>query len=202
MSPRKPQDKESEARRVAQILDGAARVFAEKGFHNATTKDIARAAEISEGSIYNYFGSKRDVLIGLLKQIGNMSQLDEIQHDAPHDAKTYYIADARAQMRRFWEARHIWQAVLPEILADAELRAMFLEGLNQQYVRYVEPYLRSRIAQGELAPQEDIPLTARLMQSIPLGLLMLALLGDPVISAGWENLPPLMAALVYDGLKK
>ncbi|RME60710.1 TetR/AcrR family transcriptional regulator, partial [Candidatus Parcubacteria bacterium] len=38
-----PREQLVEARRK-QILFGAARVFTEKGFHKATTKDIARAA--------------------------------------------------------------------------------------------------------------------------------------------------------------
>ena len=49
-----------EARRN-QILDAAAAVFAEKGFHRATTKEIAKTAGVSEGTIYNYFASKADL---------------------------------------------------------------------------------------------------------------------------------------------
>lgn len=201
MSPRKPMAEDVEAQRIAQILDGAAHVFAEKGFHKATTKDIAKAAGVAEGSIYNYFASKHDLLIGLLQQLGDMSVLEKIQHDEVHDAKAYYAADAQVQLMRFWQSRKIWQAVLPEILADAELRGMFLEGLNQQYLRFVEPYLRRRIEQGELAPVENTALVARIMQTIPLGLLLLVLLGDPLIEAEWDKLPELMANLVYDGLK-
>ena len=44
-----------------QILDAAARVFADKGYHRATTKRIARQAGVSEGTIYNYFDSKGDL---------------------------------------------------------------------------------------------------------------------------------------------
>ncbi|MCK4450178.1 MAG: helix-turn-helix transcriptional regulator, partial [Anaerolineae bacterium] len=43
--------------RRAQILDAAATMFAKKGFHRATTKEIAKAASVSPGTIYNYFGS-------------------------------------------------------------------------------------------------------------------------------------------------
>jgi hypothetical protein len=38
-------------------------VFTEKGYHKATTKEIARAASISEGTIYNYFNNKRELLV-------------------------------------------------------------------------------------------------------------------------------------------
>lgn len=52
----------SETRRT-QILEAAARVFARKGFDRATIRDVARAARLSEGSIYNYFRSKEDLLV-------------------------------------------------------------------------------------------------------------------------------------------
>lgn len=48
--------------RRQQIIDGAIKVFTEKGFHNATTKEIAKAAGITEGTLYNYVQSKEDII--------------------------------------------------------------------------------------------------------------------------------------------
>ncbi len=49
-------------RRRRQIADAAARLFVEKGFHKTTTRQIARSADISIGSLYEYFTSKEDIL--------------------------------------------------------------------------------------------------------------------------------------------
>jgi AcrR family transcriptional regulator len=49
-------------RRRRQIADAAARLFVEKGFHKTTTRQIARAADISIGSLYEYFTTKEDIL--------------------------------------------------------------------------------------------------------------------------------------------
>ena len=46
------------ANRRTLILEAAARLFAEKGFHRTTTRDIAEAADVSEGTLYNYFENK------------------------------------------------------------------------------------------------------------------------------------------------
>ena len=51
------------------ILEAAARVFARKGFEKATTREIAEEADVSEGSIYNYFVSKRELLTALSDMI-------------------------------------------------------------------------------------------------------------------------------------
>jgi AcrR family transcriptional regulator len=54
--------------RRKQILDAATKVFAAKGFERATIADVARAAGIAEGSIYNYFKNKDDLLISIPRQ--------------------------------------------------------------------------------------------------------------------------------------
>jgi AcrR family transcriptional regulator len=50
------------ARRHDEIMDAAARVFAEKGFHGASTQDIADILGIRQASLYHYFPSKEIAL--------------------------------------------------------------------------------------------------------------------------------------------
>ncbi|MEZ5529902.1 MAG: helix-turn-helix domain-containing protein [Porticoccaceae bacterium] len=45
-----------------RALAAAARVFAQKGFHGATTQDIASELGIKQGSLYYYFNSKETAL--------------------------------------------------------------------------------------------------------------------------------------------
>jgi len=49
-------------RRRRQIVDAAANLFIAQGFHKTTTRQIARAAGFSIGSLYEYVTSKEDVL--------------------------------------------------------------------------------------------------------------------------------------------
>src|SRR5438309_1471106 len=51
----------SEERRQ-QIVEAALRVFARKGFTEATNRDIAQEAGVTPGLIYHYFTDKRAVL--------------------------------------------------------------------------------------------------------------------------------------------
>jgi TetR/AcrR family fatty acid metabolism transcriptional regulator len=55
--------------RRKQILKAATKVFAAKGFDRATIADVAREAGIAEGSIYNYFKNKGDLLVGIPRQV-------------------------------------------------------------------------------------------------------------------------------------
>jgi AcrR family transcriptional regulator len=72
----KPDDRRSMQRRIKTatknqdlvrerretLINAAIKVFVEKGFHNATVRDIGRAANMTQGTIYNYVRSKDDIL--------------------------------------------------------------------------------------------------------------------------------------------
>jgi AcrR family transcriptional regulator len=63
-----------------RILDAAAEVLHRDGFVGATTKEIARAAGLSEAMIYKVFADKTDLFMGVLKErgpsIGVLADLD------------------------------------------------------------------------------------------------------------------------------
>src|SRR3954468_4920815 len=49
-------------KRRDQMIKGAVTLFKEKGFHRTTTREIAKAAGFSIGTLYEYIRSKEDVL--------------------------------------------------------------------------------------------------------------------------------------------
>ena len=57
-------------RRRDQVIDAAASVFAEKGFHEATTKDIADRVGLLPGSLYYYFDSKEAAFVEVCRRRG------------------------------------------------------------------------------------------------------------------------------------
>jgi AcrR family transcriptional regulator len=48
------------------ILEAAARIFSEKGFHAASMQDIADAVNLQKASLYHHFSSKQEILLALL----------------------------------------------------------------------------------------------------------------------------------------
>ncbi|WP_247747276.1 TetR/AcrR family transcriptional regulator [Alkalihalobacillus sp. BA299] len=49
-------------KRREQMIKGAVNLFKEKGFHRTTTREIAKESGFSIGTLYEYIGSKEDVL--------------------------------------------------------------------------------------------------------------------------------------------
>ena len=54
--------------KATRIIRAAENVFAEKGYIQATISEIARLANVSEGTIYEYFKNKEDLLLSIPEQ--------------------------------------------------------------------------------------------------------------------------------------
>jgi AcrR family transcriptional regulator len=62
-----PETAEIESRKRRDVLDGARRVFFDKGFDGASMDEIARAGGVSKATIYVYFDSKEDLFEALVQ---------------------------------------------------------------------------------------------------------------------------------------
>ena len=71
--------------RRRQIVDAAVELFIAKGFHKTTTREIARAAGISNGLLYEYVRSKEDVLYLVCDAIH--AEVENSVADALHKVK-------------------------------------------------------------------------------------------------------------------
>jgi len=188
------------AARKAQIIDAAARVFAEKGFHRATTREIAKAADVSEGTIYNYFDSKDDLLIGIMTRLAELESLnEELMEALEDDVRDFFIAMFRHRMDHIQQGQKMLQAVLPEVMVSPELHSRFYQQFVLRIATLLEQYVQARIEMGHIRPV-DVPLTVRAIQGMFVGLLVLRILGDEPLQSGWDNMPEVLATLVFDGL--
>jgi AcrR family transcriptional regulator len=170
-----------------QILDAAAKVFAENGFQKSTTREIAEAADISEGTIYNYFENKDDLLLSLLDRItdtqGRPSQYEDMLEDDFEEA-TIELATRRIQaMGQDYET---FLAVLPEILANPDLRERYRRQILDPIAEVTEKHIRQRIERGEVRAI-DPALFTRFAMCLNQGMLVMLMLGDPVMWQAWED---------------
>lgn len=186
--------------REERILTAAAAVFAQKGFHQATIREIADRADVADGTIYNYFADKFDLLIGLLSRLAEVDRLqEELVQAQQREAQAFFEVAFRQRLGRIVQAEKILQALLPEVLVNRELRQRFYQQYVSRLTILLEQYLRQRIEQGHIRPVH-VPLTVRIIQSMFVGLLFLRILEDETICSRWENVPQVLATLLFDGL--
>lgn len=73
-----------------KILDAAAKIFGENGYHATSMQDIAKAVDLKKGSLYHHVSSKQEILLALLEQALDLLiiRLEEVAaKDLAPDAK-------------------------------------------------------------------------------------------------------------------
>ncbi|RPI20174.1 MAG: TetR/AcrR family transcriptional regulator, partial [Actinobacteria bacterium] len=77
--------------REDQIASGALLLFKEKGFHSTSVREIAAAAGLSMGGLYEYISSKEDVLWLVYRHL--ISGLEEAAPDAAQSDLEHLLLD-------------------------------------------------------------------------------------------------------------
>ena len=82
------------------IGEAAARLFAERGFEAVTVSEIARAADVSEGTVFNYFPTKEDLFYDRMEAFES-SLIDAVRARPPGESvlaafRSFVLARSRA----------------------------------------------------------------------------------------------------------
>ncbi len=206
MSEHKPDTRQARraARRKAEILKAAAKVFAEKGFHRTTVRDIAEAADIADGTVYNYFENKDDLLINLIEDISDLETRREMYTQSLDADARQSFHDLLAQRFTIVNDRNaLLMAILPEIIVSPYLRELYQQRVMIPAFRDLENYFQARIDRGQVKSNADVSLVIRLLAAVGMGLEILTLIGDPEIEALWNNperLVDLLMRVTFDGM--
>jgi TetR/AcrR family fatty acid metabolism transcriptional regulator len=142
-----------------RILQAAVKVFARKGYFAAKVSEIAKKADVADGTIYLYFRNKEDILVSLF---------DEVMKE--------HVSRAREELQKV-EGAHARLRVLAEhhlraLGGDRDLAVVFQVELRQS-TKFMEKFTASWLqdyfaAVGEVitAGQKDGSLRADVPQKI------------------------------------
>lgn len=125
-------------KRRRQIFTAAATVFAQKGYHNATVREIAEEANLGKGTLYEYIDSKKDLLYLVMEEAHSMlfAEWDRIKtKDIPPDEK--FREAIHTQLTLTEEYSQAARALIPEILG---MEATDREIMEEQKVNYIEKF--------------------------------------------------------------
>ena len=129
-----------------RILQAAVKVFAKKGFFNSRISEIAKEANVADGTIYLYFKNKDDILISLFeKEFGKI--VEEMRRKLEEEG------DPLQKIRKFAIA-HLsivaQQQELAEVLGvEVRQSSKFMkEYVNQRFIEYLN-LIRSIVLEGQ-----------------------------------------------------
>ncbi len=139
-----------EQTRTAAIKAAAAE-FAEKGFHGASTREIAARLGIRQGSLYYYFNSKEDALLEVcLYGIRDYAQrMDDIAaNDQPFEAKL--LAAVTSHLWSYRSTDEALKVYNDERLYLPEEKRRRLKELGSSYRERLEGMIAEAVEQGEI----------------------------------------------------
>lgn len=160
-----------ETRRREEILQAAAQVFAAKGYHAATTREIAEAADLAEGTLFNYFPSKRDMLLAVFRYSAQhmLGSAERIEREMPPEQAL--TARLEEVLNFYVEHRLFLQAILAEAWIDMDLLRSHGLPILQRTARHLEAYFRAQMDAGRLRSFDPM-LAARLIMGMMAALLL------------------------------
>jgi AcrR family transcriptional regulator len=143
--------------RVAAILQTARVVLRERGFENFLTLEVAERCGVSEGTIYKYFASKRDLLIKVSED-----WFDEFLDDDYAERTSGSLRERLFHV--IWRSLSVVKRepvltrfVLLDLRSDPNYRNLRIYEQNREIVARVTRVIKDGMASGEI--RGDIPLT-------------------------------------------
>lgn len=161
MKPKNTNSKKYQRQRLDAVR-AAASVFAEKGFHGASTKDIAERMGIKQGSLYYYFDSKEEALeevclYGLNNYVENMNAI--VEDAKPFEATLFAIVTNHLSSYR--EKNEALRVHNDERLYLPESRRKRLKALGSHYRLQLEKVFSDGIDAGTVRDNVDVHFAAQ-----------------------------------------
>jgi AcrR family transcriptional regulator len=155
MKPKNTDNPRYQAQKQAAIR-AAASVFSAKGFHGASTGDIAERLGIKQGSLYYYFDSKEEALeevclFGLRQYVENMDAI--AASDEPFEARL--LAVISNHLGRYREQNEALKVHNDERLYLPRERRRRLKALGSHYREQLEAMIESGKAAGDVRDTID-----------------------------------------------
>src|SRR3954470_24913069 len=149
-----------------ELLDIAAKLFAERGFKNTTVRDIADAAGILSGSLYHHFDSKEAMVDELLDSLQTALWG---QYDAIEESDLSPRAKLEAVVRASFDAIDHHHSEVAIFQNDALHLATFdrfsyLIDRNRKFRTLWTGLLEAGVASGELRADLDVQLVYRFLR--------------------------------------
>ena len=149
------------AKKKVLAIEAAAIVFANKGFHGATTEDIASELGIKQGSLYYYFSSKEEALrqvceYGFENYVAQMQKI--FSRSQPFEAKMYSIVSSH--LSRYRQKSNALKVHNDQRLYLSKGKRGRLKELGTAYRQLLETTLGEGVEQGVLRADIDLHFTA------------------------------------------
>ncbi len=162
-----------------RILQAAIKVFAAKGFFQARTKEIAREADVGEGTIFTHFRSKEALLVSIFEEVWS-ALIPRLRKRiaAIDDPDQCMDSILDASLRLFQEDRALARIVLVELKRAPDLYSPGPIRLLDDTLELLETVIRSGQEKGLYRRELDLRIVPMVLYGAVEGILTLWLMQD------------------------
>jgi AcrR family transcriptional regulator len=150
----------SEAQTRDRILGAARRLFASQGFDGTTTRDLAEAAKVAEGTLFRHFANKKAILVEVATE-GWVEILTDLLTELSEMGS--YKAVAQVMRRRMWNMQKnadMMKVCFMEAQFHPDLRDRIQEEVIDKMTHVAEAFFQSAMDKG-IYRQMDAKLVAK-----------------------------------------
>lgn len=188
--------------RQAGLISAAASLFAAKGFKGTTTKEIARAAGVSEALVFKYFPTKRALYTAILAEKAPLSELLGAVEDVARKRDDHRVFTLIAGYRiRPGADPTMLRLLLFSALERHELADMFFGKQHRVFYDYLADYIRTRIREGAFRTVDPL-LAARAFIGMVVHHRLLHEIFEVPLHCSHEEIVATYVELFLNGLKR
>lgn len=142
-----------------KIFNAAIKLFAEKGYDNASTEEITAVAGVAKGSLYYHFSKKEDIFDMMLQEgIGLLKNSVEIKTKKCDTALDKIKAVILIEIKVMVKYEEFLNVVLSQIWGDEEKNRKCKQAVFE-YIKVLEEIVQEGIDNGEFY-ESDVEATA------------------------------------------
>ncbi len=170
-----PRHKETERQDIQKntrqaLLDAAAQEFAHRGYEAANINKISRAAGFAKGTVYNYFASKRALMLALIDLVAAehyeyMAAVVRQTEDPRQRVESFFQSGFEYVRQYYAPARAIFNIIYGH---DTELKEYLYAAYQPMFELMIVDILTPGIAHGDFRPL-DPQTTGVLVMTLYLG---------------------------------
>ncbi|MCW0217197.1 MAG: TetR/AcrR family transcriptional regulator [Prosthecobacter sp.] len=193
--------------RRERILDSALRVFADRGFHGATTRELAKAAGVSEALMFRHFPTKEDLYLALQSHCCQAKAGEKAEMLGKLEDSTaslvmlvhYMMAKMLRPAACVPEAEQALHRLLANsIIEDGNFARGFMERVGREFIDKLESCLAVAVREGDA---QTSPINGRVgawfVQHFAAMLMLNEMPGRPVVELEAERVEQVEQAVWF-----
>ena len=151
--------KERFTEKKQNILEAAIELFAQKGYANTSTSEIAKRAGVAEGTIFRHYGTKEKLLLAILvpfikNALPKMAEeiFTEVLAKKPSSIEEFVHALTTERYMFFKEHQDLFRIFIKELTYNEEIRKEVMQHIEKEAVSRIKGIIQYFSEKGEVVP--------------------------------------------------